>query len=65
METPMATSVSSKKTSAAVLFTLEGMELTLFQDTEVLICDLDLNCLCLRGLNVYNSNTEKHKKKPD
>ena len=35
METPMTASVSSKKSSATVLFTLEGMELTLHQDIEV------------------------------
>ena len=36
METPMTASVSSKKMSAAVLFTLEGMELVLYQEIEVL-----------------------------
>ena len=35
MDTPLETSVTSKKMSAAVLFTLEGMDLTLYQENEV------------------------------
>ena len=35
LDTPLEASVTSKKMSAAVLFTLEGMDLTLYQENEV------------------------------
>lgn len=45
MDTPMTTSIAAKKTNTGVLFTLEGMELLLQNET-------DVRCLIVSMLHV-------------